>query len=160
MEQQTLLSPVVHEEECMVASLCRARGSRLDPDMLPQAILQACSPLPCVHFARAPPHTTLPLLLIPLPLPTVSIAAAVAHHALPMLQIILPSSCELWRGRLWAGGMSVVMHALPYLSLQCRRVEAAQGRRNSWHEQVLQRVITYVVKLACVHDEDQLSLPY
>ena len=139
----------------------------MDPDMLAQAILQACSPAACIHLALAPAHTPLPLLLIPLPLPAVSIATAIAHDALPVLQIILPFSCKtdaldclVENHGLWES-LCVVARALPYLSLQCRHVEAAQGRRYSQLEQELQHVNAQL--LACgvykLLESNKLSSP-
>lgn len=93
-----LLVPVVHKEEGMIAGKCGVGRSRLNPDLLANAILQACSPLPCVHLPLPPLHAPLPLFLVPLPAPTVCVAATVMHAALTMLQVVLPPSCIAYSG--------------------------------------------------------------
>ncbi len=88
-----MAAPVVHEEECMIGDGIGSWESRLDPDMLANAILQAMQPLPCVLLSLAPLHASLPLLLVCHPTPCVCVAAAIVHGALPMLQVVLPSTC-------------------------------------------------------------------
>lgn len=91
---RALHRPVLHDEEGMIGASCPGGQLLLHPDMLPYAILQALSPLACVHFTRSPLHATMTVLLILPPVSSVHIAIAVVHAARTMLQVVLPCTCS------------------------------------------------------------------